>query len=229
MASGRRSLRMKPDRVIVGEVPGRDRDHAERDEPGNDGSLSTIHANSSWRSSTGSGTYAIQSPSGWPTEATMMLIRRAIRPRGVVERRTSTRTAAGCGDREQHPRGERVDGRVLSSEVFAPGRTAGPAAAPIACLDDLVAVGTSRPAVAVVTPPPTLPMLLAVLAGGVAGAGLVLLLVALRGTDPAAPAGPVECRPAAAGLPRRLPGRSGWRFADPVITRWPVAALAAAG
>ncbi len=75
----RRSLRMNPSRVIVGEVLG--------DEivtmlnamsQGNDGSLSTIHANSSLEVFNRICTYAIQSVERLPSDATMMLIAGAI-------------------------------------------------------------------------------------------------------------------------------------------------------
>src|SRR5690606_21464123 len=75
----RRSLRMNPSRVIVGEVLG--------DEivtmlnamsQGNDGSLSTIHANSSAEVFNRICTYAIQSQERLPAEATTMLIGGAI-------------------------------------------------------------------------------------------------------------------------------------------------------
>jgi Flp pilus assembly CpaF family ATPase len=146
----RRSLRMNPSRVIVGEVLG--------DEivtmlnamsQGNDGSLSTIHANSSLEVFNRISTYAIQSAERLPTEATMMLIAGAIDFVIFVERRneyadggqlrrivTSIREVNG------------VDGRVLSSEVFAPDRDGRAApAAPIACIDDLIKAGY-HPAVA---------------------------------------------------------------------------------
>jgi pilus assembly protein CpaF len=140
----RRSLRMNPSRVIVGEVLG--------DEivtmlnamsQGNDGSLSTIHANSSIEVFNRICTYAIQSTERLPTEATMMLIAGAIDFVIFVERRneyaeggqlrrivTSVREVNG------------VDGRVLSSEVFraGPDGRAVPAA-PIACIDELIAAG----------------------------------------------------------------------------------------
>ena len=75
----RRSLRMNPSRVIVGEVLG--------DEivtmlnamtQGNDGSLSTIHANSSLEVFNRISTYAIQAAERLPIEATHMLIAGAI-------------------------------------------------------------------------------------------------------------------------------------------------------
>jgi pilus assembly protein CpaF len=136
----RRSLRMNPSRVIVGEVLG--------DEivtmlnamtQGNDGSLSTIHANSSMEVFNRIATYALQAEERLPIEATHMLISGAIDFVVFIEKRndfgrggrlrrfvSSVREVTGC------------DGRVLSSEVFAPGPdgTAVPHA-PISCLDDL--------------------------------------------------------------------------------------------
>ena len=75
----RRSLRMNPSRVIVGEVLG--------DEivtmlnamsQGNDGSLSTIHSNSSMEVFNRISTYAIQAQERLPIEATQMLIAGAL-------------------------------------------------------------------------------------------------------------------------------------------------------
>jgi pilus assembly protein CpaF len=140
----RRSLRMNPSRVIVGEVLG--------DEivtmlnamsQGNDGSLSTIHANSSLEVFNRICTYAIQSAERLPTEATMMLIAGAIDFVIFIERRneyadggqlrrivTSIREVNG------------VDGRVLSSEVFSPGADGRAVpAAPISCIEELVEAG----------------------------------------------------------------------------------------
>jgi pilus assembly protein CpaF len=140
----RRSLRMNPSRVIVGEVLG--------DEivtmlnamsQGNDGSLSTIHANSSLEVFNRISTYAIQSAERLPIEATHMLIGGAIDfvvfiekrneySRGGVLRRyvSSIREVTG------------VDGRVLSSEVFAPGPDGRAVPhAPASCLDELAEHG----------------------------------------------------------------------------------------
>ncbi|MCW2885851.1 MAG: pilus assembly protein CpaF [Frankiales bacterium] len=140
----RRSLRMNPSRVIVGEVLG--------DEivtmlnamtQGNDGSLSTIHANSSMEVFNRVATYAIQSEERLPIEATHMLIAGAIDFVVFIEKRndyvqggrlrrfvSSVREVTGC------------DGRVLSSEVFASGRDGfAVSAAPISCMDDLAEHG----------------------------------------------------------------------------------------
>jgi len=140
----RRSLRMNPSRVIVGEVLG--------DEivtmlnamsQGNDGSLSTIHANSSIEVFNRISTYAIQSVERLPVEATMMLIAGAIDFVVFVQKQNDY-LAGGrlrryvASIREVNG----VDGRVLSSEVFASGPDGiAVAAAPIACLDELVAAG----------------------------------------------------------------------------------------
>jgi Flp pilus assembly CpaF family ATPase len=140
----RRSLRMNPSRVIVGEVLG--------DEivtmlnamsQGNDGSLSTIHANSSLEVFNRIGTYALQAQERLPVEASHMLIAGAVNFVVFIERRneyhrggsmrrlvTSVREVNG------------VDGRVLSSEVF----TAGPDGramprSPVSCIDELIAYG----------------------------------------------------------------------------------------
>mgnify|MGYP000843747980 FL=1 len=140
----RRSLRMNPSRVIVGEVLG--------DEivtmlnamsQGNDGSLSTIHANSSSEVFNRIATYAIQSHERLPQEATNLLIAGAID--FVIFLTRENRFAQG-GTMRRYIASVRevngVDGRVLSSEVFADDGTghARPAA-PIACVDDLVEAG----------------------------------------------------------------------------------------
>ncbi|MDH2423950.1 ATPase, T2SS/T4P/T4SS family [Sphaerisporangium sp. TRM90804] len=136
----RRSLRMNPSRVIVGEVLG--------DEivtmlnamtQGNDGSLSTIHANSSMEVFNRIATYALQAEERLPIEATHMLIAGAIDFVVFIEKRNdyhmggrlrryvaSIREVAG------------VDGRVLSSEIFTPGPEGRAVPhAPIACADEL--------------------------------------------------------------------------------------------
>jgi pilus assembly protein CpaF len=140
----RRSLRMNPSRVIVGEVLG--------DEivtmlnamsQGNDGSLSTIHANSSLEVFNRICTYAIQSAERLPADATMMLIAGAIDFVVFVERRNEYASGGNLrrvitSVREVNG----VDGRVLSSEVFKEGPDGTPvAAAAVSCMDDLVAAG----------------------------------------------------------------------------------------
>ena len=136
----RRSLRMNPSRVIVGEVLG--------DEivtmlnamsQGNDGSLSTIHANSSLEVFNRICTYAIQSKERLPADATMMLIAGAIDFVIFVQRRNDFQSGGGLrrvitSVREVNG----VDGRVLSSEVFAEGSDGmAHAAAAVSCIEDL--------------------------------------------------------------------------------------------
>ena len=109
----------------------------------NDGSLSTIHSNSSLEVFNRIATYAIQAAERLPVDATHMLISGAIDfvvfqekkneyLRGGSLRRfvSSVREVTG------------VDGRVLSSEVFAPGRDGRAVAhAPISCGAELAAYG----------------------------------------------------------------------------------------
>jgi len=140
----RRSLRMNPSRVIVGEVLG--------DEivtmlnamsQGNDGSLSTIHANSSLEVFNRITTYALQARERLPVDASHMLIAGSVNFVVFLERRNDyhrggTMRRMVTSVREVNG----VDGRVLSSEVF----TAGPDGramphSPITCIDELVAHG----------------------------------------------------------------------------------------
>lgn len=140
----RRSLRMNPSRVIVGEVLG--------DEivtmlnamsQGNDGSLSTIHANSAIEVFNRIATYALQAEENLPVEATHMLIAGSIN--FVVFMRKRNRYESG-GGLERTVESIRevtgVDGRVLSSEVFAAGPDGlARAHAPITCIDELAYYG----------------------------------------------------------------------------------------
>ncbi|WP_084963673.1 CpaF family protein [Thermoactinospora rubra] len=140
----RRSLRMNPSRVIVGEVLG--------DEivtmlnamtQGNDGSLSTIHANSSMEVFNRIATYALQAQERLPIEATHMLIAGAIDFVVFITKRNDY----GRGGRlRRYVSSVRevtgVDGRVLSSEVFAPGPDGSAVPhAPIQCIEDLAQHG----------------------------------------------------------------------------------------
>jgi pilus assembly protein CpaF len=140
----RRSLRMNPSRVIVGEVLG--------DEivtmlnamtQGNDGSLSTIHANSAQEVFNRIGTYALQARERLPVEATQMLIAGAIDFVVFVEKRNDYHRG---GTLRRYVSSVRevtgVDGRVLSSEVFAPGPDgrAMPRAA-VSCIEELLEHG----------------------------------------------------------------------------------------
>jgi pilus assembly protein CpaF len=140
----RRSLRMNPSRVIVGEVLG--------DEivtmlnamsQGNDGSLSTIHANSSLEVFNRISTYALQAQERLPVEASHMLVAGAINFVVFIERRNDyhrggTMRRVVTSVREVNG----VDGRVLSSEVFSqgPDGRAMPHS-PVTCIDELMAHG----------------------------------------------------------------------------------------
>jgi len=140
----RRSLRMNPSRVIVGEVLG--------DEivtmlnamsQGNDGSLSTIHANSSIEVFNRISTYALQANERLPIEASHMLVAGAINFVVFIERRNDihrggTMRRVVTSVREVNG----VDGRVLSSEVFSqgPDGRAMPHS-PVECIEELIANG----------------------------------------------------------------------------------------
>jgi pilus assembly protein CpaF len=115
----RAALRMSPDRVIVGEVRGHEViPMLNAMTQGNDGSMCTIHANSSAGAFGRLATYAIQAPERLPLEATNLLVAGAVdlvvhlsldRPSGR-RRVTSIREVTGA------------DGAlVLSNELFRPG------------------------------------------------------------------------------------------------------------
>jgi len=141
----RDTLRMNPSRVIVGEVLG--------DEvvtmlnamtQGNDGSLSTIHANSSSDVVHKIATYSIQAPERLPWEATVRLVATALDfvvfirrvrsedgQRRIVE---SIREVAGISD----------DGQLQTNELWAPdqlGDVVRRHGVQVRAHDDLVAVG----------------------------------------------------------------------------------------
>ena len=147
----RRSLRMNPSRVIVGEVLG--------DEivtmlnamsQGNDGSLSTIHANSSLEVFNRIATYALQAEEHLPVEATHMLISGAINFVVFMRKRNDYERGGGLSRVVESVREVTgVDGRVLSSEVFKLDPAGNAVShATISCLDDLVAHGYEPPAMA---------------------------------------------------------------------------------
>lgn len=141
----RDTLRMNPSRVIVGEVLG--------DEvvtmlnamtQGNDGSLSTVHANTSADVVHKIATYAIQAPERLPWEATVRLVASALDfivflrrvrsedgQRRVVE---SVREIAGIGEA----------GQLQTNELWGPdrfGRSARRHGVQVSCQDDLIAAG----------------------------------------------------------------------------------------
>ena len=140
----RRSLRMNPSRVIVGEVLG--------DEivtmlnamsQGNDGSLSTIHANSSMEVFNRISTYALQSAENLPVEATHMLIAGSINFVVFLRKRNEYETGGTLvRAHREHPRGHRR-GRpgAVQRGLRALDRGVGAVPhAPIACIDELRAV-----------------------------------------------------------------------------------------
>jgi pilus assembly protein CpaF len=141
----RDTLRMNPSRVIVGEVLG--------DEvvtmlnamtQGNDGSLSTIHANSSSDVVHKVATYAIQAPERLPWEATVRLVATALgfivfirRVRGEEGQRRiveSIREVAGISE----------DGHLQTNELWSTdplGRVIRRHGVQVRCQDDLIAEG----------------------------------------------------------------------------------------
>jgi pilus assembly protein CpaF len=140
----RRSLRMNPSRVVVGEVLG--------DEivtmlnamsQGNDGSLSTIHANSATEVFNRIATYALQAAENLPVEATHMLIAGSINFVVFLRKRNDYASGGGLVRRVESVREVTgVDGRVLSSEVFTIARGGHLAPhAPLSCGDDLAEGG----------------------------------------------------------------------------------------
>jgi Flp pilus assembly CpaF family ATPase len=141
----RDTLRMNPSRVIVGEVLG--------DEvvtmlnamtQGNDGSLSTIHANSSSDVVHKIATYAIQAPERLPWEATVRLVATALDFVVFIRRvRTedgqrrfveSVREVAGIGE----------NGQLQTNELWAPdalGNVVRRHGVQVRAQDDLIAAG----------------------------------------------------------------------------------------
>jgi pilus assembly protein CpaF len=144
----RRALRMDPSRVIVGEVLGDEvLSMLEAMNQGNDGSMCTIHANSSAAVFRRIATYAIKSAERLPVEATNLLIAGAIDFVVFISQRDETATG-GRHDRWVSSVREVVDAEgsmVVSNEVFQPGadERAVPAA-PIRCRDELALHGYDR-------------------------------------------------------------------------------------
>ena len=114
----RHALRMAPDRVIVGEVRGGEvLEMLLAMSQGNDGSLCTLHADSSAAALTKIATYALMARERMPVEATNLLIAQSV---GLVVHlaRLSDGTRVVSSVREVTG----ADGRLVSSnEVFAPG------------------------------------------------------------------------------------------------------------
>jgi type II secretion system protein E len=110
---------------------------------GNDGSLSTIHANSSAEVFNRIATYAIQSAEHLPQDATNLLIAGAVD--FVIFLTRENRFSAGGGLRRYVASVREVNGvdeRVLSSEIFADdGSGTAQPAAPISCISELMEAG----------------------------------------------------------------------------------------
>jgi pilus assembly protein CpaF len=113
------ALRMDPDRVIVGEVRGDEiLPMLNAMSQGNDGSMCTVHADSSVGVFSKLALYAMQTPQRLPLEATNLLVANAIdfvvfvaTGADGLRQVASIREVTGAEDR-----------LVLSNEVFAPGR-----------------------------------------------------------------------------------------------------------
>jgi Flp pilus assembly CpaF family ATPase len=132
---------MNPDRVIVGEVLGDEIvDMLNAMSQGNDGSLSTIHANSASEVFGRIATYALQAPEHLTEETIARMTAGALHfvvflakhgdNTGLRRFVTSIREVNG------------LDGQILSSEVFAPGPDGRAAPAhQISCLSDLLTAG----------------------------------------------------------------------------------------
>jgi pilus assembly protein CpaF len=137
------SLRMSPDRVIVGEVRGPEViPLTNAMSMGNDGSMGTLHSSTSRGAFLKLAAYAVQGPERLPIEATNLLVASAIhfvvhldKPSGEEGRRvvSSIREVVDADDRQ-----------VVSNEIWRPGpdRRAIPAA-PLRTetVDHLVAAG----------------------------------------------------------------------------------------
>jgi len=142
----RRGLRMDPDRVIVGEVLGDEiLSLLNAMSQGNDGSLCTIHANSSEGVFRRIASYAIQSPERLDVMATNLLIAGAINFVVFIDSRYEVRRDGRIRRRFVSSVREIVDADdrlVISNEVFrpAPDGRAVPGA-PLRHLDELVGAG----------------------------------------------------------------------------------------
>lgn len=138
----RRSLRMNPSRVIVGEVLGDEIvEMLKAMTQGNRGSMSTLHAERGDQVFERIAIYARQGPENLPTDVVHEMIASALDFVIYIRR---ARTAAGHFVRfvSEIREVNGFDGRVQSSQVFAPGPDgrAVPRAA-ISCLDELVEHG----------------------------------------------------------------------------------------
>jgi Flp pilus assembly CpaF family ATPase len=151
----RRTLRMNPDRVIVGEVLGPEVvTMLNAMSQGNDGSLSTIHARTPRGVFDRIATYARQAEERLDLDATHQLIAGGEGGTGALDfvvflrkTRAGVDADAGAAVRRYVSTVLEVngfDGRVQASEIFGPGvdgRAIRNTCVPISCLDELIASG----------------------------------------------------------------------------------------
>ncbi len=119
----RMGLRMSPDRVIVGEVRGAEvLSLLNAMSQGNDGSMATIHADSSAGAFTRLAMYAVQAPERLPLEATNLLVANSI---DFVVFIAQDNPIAGAQRARYVSSVREVVGaegpQVISNEIFAPG------------------------------------------------------------------------------------------------------------
>jgi pilus assembly protein CpaF len=136
----RMSLRMRPDRVIVGEVRGAEViPMLNTMSQGNEGSMCTLHADSSATAFNKLALYAMQAPERLPLDATALLAASAIDLVVFISRRGNDRFVASV---------RQVVGsdgpRVVTNELFAPGaggRAVQAMPIPAGLLDEVAAHG----------------------------------------------------------------------------------------
>ena len=141
----RDTLRMNPSRVIVGEVLG--------DEvvtmlnamtQGNDGSLSTIHANSSADVVNKIATYAIQAPERLPWEATVRLVASGLDFIVFIRRRRTEGGQRRVLESVREVAGVTEDGQLATNVLWdldEVGEVRRNRAVQVRCQDDLTAAG----------------------------------------------------------------------------------------
>jgi pilus assembly protein CpaF len=142
----RRGLRMDPDRVIVGEVLGDEiLSLLNAMSQGNDGSLCTIHANSSEGVFRRIASYAIQSPERLDVVATNLLVAGALNFVVFIDSRYEVRRTGRVRRRFVSSVREVVDADdklVISNEVFRPGPDGRAVpGAPMRRMEELVTAG----------------------------------------------------------------------------------------
>ena len=116
-------LRMNPDRVIVGEVRGHEViPMLNAMSQGNDGSMCTVHANSSLSAFSKLAMYAVQAPSGSTSRRPTSWWRTPSTSSSTSPCRPAARARAACGATSRRCGGRRRRGPlVVSNEIFVPG------------------------------------------------------------------------------------------------------------